>query len=53
MMKMMRKRKNRTLAIVAEPRARPVKPKRPATIEIRKKINAHFSVYAPYSGRRG
>jgi hypothetical protein len=35
MMKMTRNRKNRTLAIVADPRARPVKPKRPATIENR------------------
>jgi hypothetical protein len=51
MMKMTRNRKNRTLAIVAEPRARPVKPKRAATIEIRKKVNAHFSMYAPILGR--
>jgi hypothetical protein len=35
--------------MVAEPRARPVNPNRPATIEIKKKINAHFSIYAPHT----
>ena len=52
MMKMMRKRKNRILAIVAEPRARPVKPK--TTRDDRdqtRKSTPISSMYAPVLGQ--
>ena len=40
---MIKNRKKTNFAMLAAPAATPVKPKNPATIEIRKKISAHLS----------
>src|SRR6476619_6431495 len=40
-----RNRKNRIFAILAAPAAIPVKPKNPATSEMRKKMSAHFNIF--------
>jgi hypothetical protein len=47
--KMMIAMKNRTLAIPAVAAERPEKPKKPATMEITKKISAHFNTYSSLS----
>ena len=44
-----RSRKKRTFAIDCVPEAIPVKPKNPATTEIRKKMRAHLSADDPFS----
>src|SRR4051812_12138676 len=42
--------KNSTLAIDFAPEETPLKPKKPATTDIRKKMMAHFSMLAPRNG---